>query len=57
MRAKPEQKMVKIFDRRWRLDETSLDGAAGSSATTTTPGAPAVVVSLSSLKAFVDLVS
>ena len=52
MRAKPEQKMVKISDKRCRVDDTSLEGAAGSSATMTAPGAPAVVVSLSKVLAF-----
>ena len=42
MRAKPAQKMVKRSERDWRLDETSLEGAAGSVGMTTTPGAPGV---------------
>ena len=42
MRANPAQKMVKRSERDWRLDETSLEGAAGSDGITVTPGAPGV---------------
>lgn len=57
MRAKPAQKMVNRSDRRCRVEETSLDGAAGSSATMTAPGAPAVLVSFSKVFASKTLVS
>lgn len=40
MRAKPQQKIVKRSDSDCRFEETCVEGAAGSSATVTAPGAP-----------------